>query len=302
MAKFQKDRIGPLGARVYRIKTEDDVEIAITRLLGDSDHGAREPVVLVHGTFCQRSFWVSGNGVGLAPHLLQHGYDVWIPEMRGHGRSTRDRRYRDWTAEDQMRWDLPAVQHLVAAETGRHAHWVGHSWGGVAIVGSLAGGWLWGEQMRSAVVLGANISEGDGWMQRAVPRAAAWGLLTLLGRVPARLFRLGPEPESRGYMLDFYRWKGPNRQWLTEDGRNYWDGVRRIEVPLLAFAAANDKNDPATGCRLLFDAVGSQDKAWVLLGVEQGFSKDYGHVEMMISKAASEEVWPRIAGWLDAHR
>ena len=109
MAKFQKDRIGPLSARVYRIKTEDDVEIAITRLLGDSDDGAREPVVLVHGTFCQRSFWVSGKGIGLAPHLLQHGYDVWIPEIRGHGRSTRDRRYRDWTAEDQMRWDLPAV-------------------------------------------------------------------------------------------------------------------------------------------------------------------------------------------------
>ena len=47
--------------------------------------------------------------------------------------------------------------------------------------------------------------------------------------------------------------------------------------------------------------MGSQDKAWVLLGVEQGFSKDYGHVEMIISTAASEEVWPRIVGWLDAH-
>jgi hypothetical protein len=44
MAKVQKDRIGPLSAWVYRIKTEDDVEIAITRLLGDSDDGAREPV------------------------------------------------------------------------------------------------------------------------------------------------------------------------------------------------------------------------------------------------------------------
>ena len=44
MAKVQKDRIGPMSAWVYRIKTEDDVEIAITRLLGDSDDGAREPV------------------------------------------------------------------------------------------------------------------------------------------------------------------------------------------------------------------------------------------------------------------
>lgn len=299
---FEVDQVGPAAARVYRLGTEDDVELAITRLGSEAEENTGEPVILVHGTFCQRSFWVSDKGHGLGPSLQERGYDVWIPEIRGHGRSRRDRRYRNWTAEDQMRWDLPAVQALVAAETGQRAHWVGHSWGGVSILGSLGGGWLSGEQMRSAVVLGANISEGDDWLKRTLPRTAAWILLTALGRVPARLFGLGPEPESRGYMLDFYRWKGSNPQWLTAEGRDYWAGVRRIRVPLLAFAAANDKSDPATGCRVLFDAVGSEKKAWVLLGIEQGFSKDYGHVEMIVSKAASKEVWPRIAGWLDAHR
>ena len=51
----------------------------------------------------------------------------------------------------------------------------------------------------------------------------------------------------------------------------------------------------------MFDAFGSEEKEWVLLGVEQGFAKDYGHVEMIVSKEASVEVWPRIADWLDAH-
>ena len=301
MKLFETDQIGSLPARVYRTTTEDDVEIAVTRLGSDSDGQAREPVILVHGTFCQRSFWVSNKGLGFGPYLLGRGYDVWIPELRGHGRSPRDGRYRNWTAEDHMRWDLPAVQRLVAAKEGRRAHWVGHSWGGVAIVGSLGGGWLSADQMQSAVVLGANITEGDAWMKRTLPRAAAWVVLTLFGGVPARLFGLGPEPESRGYMLDFYRWKGRGRQWLTGDGRDYWEGIRRVTVPLLAFAAANDTNDPASGCRVLFDAVGSKDKEWVLLGTEQGFSKDYGHVEMVISKAASAEVWPRIGDWLDAH-
>ncbi|MGB9340223.1 MAG: alpha/beta fold hydrolase, partial [Polyangiales bacterium] len=137
---FESDRIGPLAARVYRVKTEDGVEIAVTRLGsgsgsgsgrdsgrdsgsggdsgsgsgGDSGFGTAGAVVLVHGTFCQRSFWVSDKGLGLGPYLLERGYDVWIPEARGHGRSPRDERFRSWSAEDQMQFDLPAVQRLVA--------------------------------------------------------------------------------------------------------------------------------------------------------------------------------------------
>jgi pimeloyl-ACP methyl ester carboxylesterase len=295
----ESDRIGPEAARLYRVQTDDGVELAVTRLGASASPG--EPVILVHGTFCQRSFWVSDKGLGLGPYLRDRGFDVWIPEVRGHGRSPRDRRYRTWTAEDQMRFDLPAVQGLVQSERGGRAHWVGHSWGGVAILGAIGGGWLVEDQIQSAVVLGANITEGDEWLKRPLPRAAAWTVLTLAGRVPAGLFRLGPEPESRGYMLDFFRWKGPRAEWCTADGASYWDGVRDAKVPLLAFAAANDETDPVPGCRFMFDAFGAEDKEWVLLGVEQGFSKDYGHVEMIVSKPARREVWPRIADWLDAH-
>ena len=298
---FTPDQIGPLFTRLYRVTTEDDVEIAVTRLGNERSNRSSDPVVLVHGTFCQRSFWVSDKGLGLGPHLQERGYDVWIPEARGHGRSPRDQRFRSWSAEDQMRFDLPAVQGLVAAETGRDAHWVGHSWGGVEIMGSIGADWLRTDQIRSAVVLGANITEGDAWLKQPLPRATAWTLVTILGRVPSALFRLGPEPESRGYMLDFFRWKGPDAAWRTADGRDYWDGIRRSSVPVLAFAAANDTMDPVPGCRFLFDQVGSDDKEWVLLGTEQGFSKDYGHVEMIISNEASKEVWPRIADWLDLH-
>jgi pimeloyl-ACP methyl ester carboxylesterase len=200
-----------------------------------------------------------------------------------------------------MRFDLPAVHRLIEAQCEGRAHWVGHSWGGVAIIGALGAGWLAEEAVQSAVVLGANITEGDEWLKRPLPRAAAWTLLTAIGRVPAGLFRLGPEPESRAYMLDFFRWKGPRTDWRTAEGKSYWDGIRRAKAPLLAFAAANDTSDPVPGCRFMFDTFGADDKQWVLLGVEEGFSKDYGHVEMIVSKPASQEVWPRIAEWLDAH-
>jgi hypothetical protein len=36
------------------------------------------------------------------------------------------------------------------------------------------------------------------------------------------------------------------------------------------------------------------------LGQAQGFSHDYGHVDMLVSKAAQAEVWPQIQRWLAA--
>ncbi len=292
------DTIGPVEAEVHRVLTGDEVEIAVTRLLGEC---SGPPVVLVHGTFCQRSFWVSRKGIGLGPYLRDRGFDVWIPELRGHGRSPRDRRFRSWSAEDHLRWDLPAVQQLVASERGRRAQWVGHSWGGLAILASMAGGWLSQEPVRSAVVLGANITEGDTWMKHRLPAAAAWVVLTVLGRVPARQLRLGPEPESRAYVLEFFRWKGCNPDWRTRGGRSYWAGIHALDVPLLAFAAADDSNDPEPGCRALFDAVGSEEKQYVFLGAVQGFSHDYQHLEMIIGEPATREVWPRIGDWLERH-
>lgn len=297
---FETDRIGPLSARIYRAKTEDSVEIAVTRLDSIERSAPRRPVVLVHGTFSQRNLWTSDKGLGFGPYLQERGYDVWVPELRGHGRSPRDRRYRHWSAEDHMQWDLPAVQRLVAEHAAGRPQWVGHSWGGSATVAALGAGWLSTSQIASIVALGANVTEGDEWMKKPLPRAGAHLILAVFGCVP-RFMSSGPEPESRGYMLDFLRWKDRDRQWLGRDGRDYWGCVRAVTVPLLGFAGANDRMHPPGGCRVLFDAVGSEEKDWVLLGTQQGFSIDYGHVGMIASKAAGQEVWPRIERWLDSH-
>ena len=40
----------------------------------------------------------------------------------------------------------------------------------------------------------------------------------------------------------------------------------------------------------MFEAVGSRDKRFVLLGKDEGFSRDYQHVEMVVSKADAASV------------
>ena len=47
-----------------------------------------------------------------------------------------------------------------------------------------------------------------------------------------------------------------------------------------------------------FEQTGSAHKQFACLGRGQGFTDDFGHVEMLVSKAAHLEVWPLVARWL----
>ena len=69
-------------------------------------------------------------------------------------------------------------------------------------------------------------------------------------------------------------------------------------MPVLTYAAADDKNDPPAGCRKIHKKLGSIDKMFLVLGKDAGFSRDYDHVGMVVSREARQEVWPDVAGWL----
>jgi pimeloyl-ACP methyl ester carboxylesterase len=105
-----------------------------------SGHGT--PVLLCHGMGSNR-FNVDGPGrVSLARHLNRAGYDVWVLELRGAGRSRRRLQLPPagyaWTFEDYVHHDVPAALHLVRELTGQERLlWVGHSLGGMIAYASL---------------------------------------------------------------------------------------------------------------------------------------------------------------------
>jgi poly(3-hydroxyalkanoate) synthetase len=72
-----------------------------------------------------------------------------------------------------------------------------------------------------------------------------------------------------------------------------------VQVPVLCVAGAGDHQDPEWACRELFEQFGSEHKTFLCLGREQGYSEDFGHVQMLVSKAAQVQVWPRVADWLN---
>ncbi len=121
--------------RRYSARTHDGWHLALYRYAAKRrSHGT--PVLLCHGMSSNRWDMDGPGDISLARYLLRHGYDVWVVELRGAGRSTRPtwwngKRY-DWRFEDYVQHDAPAALRKVLHETGaRQIHWVGHSMGGM---------------------------------------------------------------------------------------------------------------------------------------------------------------------------
>ncbi|MCU0597772.1 MAG: alpha/beta fold hydrolase [Desulfobacterales bacterium] len=290
--------LGGVRVDVHRTWAADGAQLAVSRIRPRGDAVYPYPVILVHGTYCTRSFWVSSKGIGMGAYLADQGFDVWIPELRGHGLSPKGDSFSRMTAEDQIRYDLPAIQEYVFDDTEASAFWIGHSFGGLYMIAAMSMKWLMHERVKGMATFGSQISLGDRYLK--IP-PVVWSirfLMNAIGHLPAPKLGLGPEIEPAGVILETIRWKKLFGKWTDSEGKPYWDGIKEIEVPVITFAAAKDKNDPAEGCKIIHDLYGSRDKIFIILGRNYRFSKDYDHVGMIVSKEARTEVWPDVAGWM----
>jgi predicted alpha/beta hydrolase len=302
VALISAERRGDLSEDVYRLKPgnspDGTVELAVTRLgLVDVPENQGTPIILLHGSFSNRRFWYSPKGIGLGAYLARQGFDVWIPEMRGHGLSKRNHGYAKNRVADYARYDVPAIGAFVREQSGQIPHWIGHSLGGTTLAAALGGQHLGAPAAASVALFGCQVSR-TYWPLK-IP-VVEWGgrvILYPIGQVSGPMQKRGAEDEPVGVMIESMRWHGLLGRFGDAE-RDWWKGLAEVDVPLLAVSAAGDQQDPDWACRKLFEQVGSEHRQYLCLGRQQGFTSDFGHVEMLVSKAAQAEVWPLVARWL----
>lgn len=151
---FEAGREAP---RRYRATTRDGWRLALYRHA--TPRGSHQtPVVLCHGMSSNRWNMDGPGRLSMARYLARKGYDTWVVELRGAGRSMRpnwwNRKRYDWRFEDYVYHDAPAALRLVLRETGvEQVHWVGHSMGGMIAYALLMGPVH--NKIASAVTLGS---------------------------------------------------------------------------------------------------------------------------------------------------
>nr|XP_043627296.1 triacylglycerol lipase 2-like [Erigeron canadensis] len=146
----------------HKVITKDGYILSVQRIpAGRSGVKADQPPVLLqHGLFLDGRIWVLNfPNQSLGFILADNGYDVWIANTRGTefsrghtSLSPNDPAYWEWSWDELVMYELPALVQFVHDQTGQNMHYVGHSLGTLIAFSAISKGQT-SNMMRSAVML-----------------------------------------------------------------------------------------------------------------------------------------------------
>ena len=321
------------------IRTHDDWRLACYRYPRRTN---RAPVLLIHGLGTNRyDMDFPDSRLSLAKYLHRRGYDVWVLELRGAGKSQPLSLWRriggairpTWTFDDHVFGDIPCFLKHIHAETGRRAfHWVGHSLGGSLIYAAVQ-------------TLGNRVCKSAVTIASAMNSKAKPGFARLLIRIEDKLLQwvplipgkylsscsypavglIAPILDNFYYSLDNIERKTLRKasqvavenisvplflqlhRWYRENDFSSlerhvsYHSLQDIKAPWLVLAGSVDGMAPLPDVYFGFDQIQSKQKKFIVFGKEFGHKADYGHLDLVLGRYAPMEVYPQIAGWLNEH-
>lgn len=332
---WQKYVQTPGRAEYFEVKTEDGLILALRRVRAfgrvDAVAGVKRPaVMLLHGLASNhRGFHFRGRS--LAEWLAGRGFDVWLPELRGHGDSQFHG--RGWRFDDYLHYDLPAIiatiQHHSVSEK---IHWVGHSMGGMLLMSYGI--------LNPTAPIGQAVAMGSALKFEAGSSNFAHllkirGAFDHLGIIPYRALMRGLAP-AVGRAL---RVGAPFQVWPTnveglahrqlyancfedipgtlleslsgvlepsglrlDDGFGLLENASKFPFPLRVLAASKDAQVSVEAVQNTAKLLGPAAHCIVIGPDSPGESRTrehYGHWGFMVGQHAEHESWPLIAQWLE---
>lgn len=322
--------------QIHFVRAKDGWPIALHRFLPALERKGLLPVIMCHGLGVNRHNFDLDDRFSLARIMADRGYDVFIIELRGVGKS----RYRKWFQpykwdicfDDFIEKDIPAAVDYVLELTGRpQVHWIGHSMGGMAAYCFCQ--MPTGRHIKSACAVASPghlgpLKKGLGKIlflkplmkmfpvihQRFFVRLSApiLGLVRLnitsswvvnndnIGwnkLVKAAINLIVDVPTSQ--LMQFAEWLRHGGLFSLE-GYSYFRNLDKVKTPFLLLSGEDDKLAPYSTVRPVYERISSRDKVHVHFSAENG-TTDYGHGDIIFGEDAPLEVFPVIIDWIDNH-
>lgn len=159
---------------------------------GGSGGTNKQPVLIQHGVLVDGMTWLLNPPDQDLPLILaDNGFDVWIANTRGTRFSRRhtsldpaNADFWDWSWDEVVQFDVPAVFDFIHGKTGQKIDYVGHSMGTLVALASLSEGKLV-DKLQSAALLSpiAYLSHMTTALGVAAVKAFVGEITTLFGLV-----------------------------------------------------------------------------------------------------------------------
>lgn len=273
-----------------------------------TDNPDAPPVLLLHGLLEDGTVFYSRQGRGLGHFLASQGYDVFIPDLRGKGRSWPPvsgwARYR---IKDAVSQDLPAIAETIYGLKGRFpVFWVGHAWGGVLCSSFLARFPSYRCSINGLIYFGTRRVAVDRNWSRLIWVDGLWGwfggmMARFKGYIPGRTLKLGAEDEFNDMQQESMQWLS-GKPWVdpSDDfdyGRALSDGLDY--PPALYFSSAHDLAfSSPDDVKAFMREIGQHNGRLVVLGRNNGNLHDYSLVSMLTHHEAVQDHFPFMVNWM----
>ena len=312
-----------------RARTCDGLSLAVTRVR-DASRASRGAVMMQHGL-------ASNGGAFLVPqqsfaaYVAGLGYDCYVTELRGAGKSERAKEEVGFDAYVER--DLPALFDAVLACSGHEKlAFIGHSMGGIL-------GLSYGIEHSDAPFSGVlavcsslDYRAGKNAYQRLnrikpLARLLPFLPFRALARANALVAGVGPVFPPEG--MNFWR-SNVERDVLrhvlatgferipirllhdlsrTFDEAGFSRGTGSIlyhqracsyAFPTLLVAGSRDVQCPPEAVAATFELLtGCEGKEVFTLGTAHGHADEYGHFDPFVGKRAPQEAWPVMTAFID---
>ncbi|MGO9000147.1 MAG: alpha/beta fold hydrolase [Polyangiaceae bacterium] len=299
----------------------------VRALGGPGNTRSERPVLIVPGYQMNSSvFGYHPNGASLEEHLASRGIDVWSVDLRGQGRAVRTYGSDTFGMEELAIEDLAAAIAYVRGVTrARAVDILGCSLGtalafaylacvpeareSVGCIVAMGGVVTWGHVNR-ALRLVARAPWLVGQLRMRGTRRLARAALPVVARVAPKLLSVYLNVESTDTsnpdeMVQTVEDPNPvmNREiakWIVRRelivrGVNVSRELPRMKLPFLCVIGLQDGIVPPATSRVLYEAIGSTDKALLEVGDE---SLPIAHADLFLARGAQQLVFEPIARWL----
>jgi pimeloyl-ACP methyl ester carboxylesterase len=324
-----------MQADVLYVKTQDGWQLALHHW-PHRGKKRRLPILMVHGLAANRHNLDLDERHSVARFARDRGFEVYILEMRGAGLSRppggRDRALFQWGFEEHKKFDLPsAVRFVLEHARTEQLHGLGHSMGGmlfyahaveqvktlrsITTVGSpLISRLNLGPREKRLIQLGMRLAP-----SRTMKRVPIKNLVGVAGRFVPLSARLADgmllnvantEPEVIGRMaregindvplqMLLEMWAQMNEPVQSEGPYAHESRLGEIQVPVQAISGNVDNVAPYAAVEAAVARLDGPDVRYRKMGRPDGDRADYGHGDLLVGRAAPEEVFPMLVDFIE---
>ncbi len=367
-----KNVFGGLASEDVRVQTHytetsDGWALQVNHYEPTTPNPANNPVVLCHGMSYNNRFWDLTGENSLARYLASKGYDVWSVSLRGAGLSdqpmasvmrkigsfsldpeflvtAQNRKlgnaiFSEYSMDDHINYDVPAVIAFVKEKTqAKKVHWVGHSMGGMIMLGYLETHPESADDVASFVAVSVPMvvihplsnamqsqvdnagalkagntvisTSGDSLVAKVLgkwaPPTVSESLFLNRDNVDDGMLRLlaqwAQESISSGQLEQVLSMAAEEDFYSLDKKVNYSALLGEVVTPSFFLVGQLDNMATVGAVKYTYRQISSEDKAFRLFGRINGDKADYGHDDIIIGRHARAEVFPEILKWLDGHK